>query len=54
MKALLRTAAQVFAKPKYLITDKGGRPVEGAFRKAVRHLGARLASVSRTRLRCSS
>jgi transposase InsO family protein len=40
MKALLRTAARAFAKPKYLITDKGGQFLEGAFRKAVRRLGA--------------
>lgn len=40
MKALLRTAARVFAKPKYVITDKGGQFVEGSFRNAVRRLGA--------------
>jgi transposase InsO family protein len=40
MKALLRTSARAFAKPRYVITDKGGQFVEGAFRKAVRHLGA--------------
>ena len=28
MKALLRTAARPFARPKYLITDKGGEFVE--------------------------
>jgi transposase InsO family protein len=41
MKALLRTAVRAFAKPKYLITDKGGQFVEGAFRNAVRRLGAK-------------
>jgi transposase InsO family protein len=40
MKHLLRTAARAFAKPRYVITDKGGQFVEGSFRKAVRRLGA--------------
>jgi hypothetical protein len=40
MKRLLRTAARAFAKPKYVITDKGGQFVEGSFRNTVRRLGA--------------
>jgi transposase InsO family protein len=39
MKRLLRAAARAFARPKYLITDKGGQFVEGAFLKAARRLG---------------
>jgi transposase InsO family protein len=40
MSRLLRTAVRAFAPPKYLITDKGGQFVAGAFLKAARRLGA--------------
>jgi transposase InsO family protein len=40
MSRLLRTAARAFARPKYLITDKGGQFIAGAFRKAACRLGA--------------
>ena len=40
MARLLRAAARAFGRPKYLITDKGGQFVAGAFRKAARRLGA--------------
>jgi transposase InsO family protein len=40
MSRLLRTAARAFARPKYLITDKGGQFIAGAFRKSARRLGA--------------
>ena len=40
MQALLRTAARAFARPKYLITDKGCQFVERGFLKAAHRLGA--------------
>ena len=40
MARLLRAAARAFGRPKYLITDKGGQFVAGAFLKAARRLGA--------------
>lgn len=40
MARLLRRAARAFAKPKYVITDLGGEFTGGAFRNAVKRLGA--------------
>jgi transposase InsO family protein len=40
MAQLLRRAARAFAKPRYVITDLGGEFTGGAFRNAVKHLGA--------------
>jgi hypothetical protein len=40
MSQILRTAARAFARPRYLITDKGGQFIEGTFLKTVRRLGA--------------
>jgi hypothetical protein len=40
MTRLLRRAARAFRRPRYLITDLGGEFTGGAFRKAVRRLGA--------------
>jgi hypothetical protein len=41
MAGLLRRAAKAFAKPRYVITDLGGEFTGGAFRKAVKRLGAK-------------
>ncbi len=40
MARLLRLAARTFAKPRYVITDRGGEFTARAFRKAVARLGA--------------
>jgi transposase InsO family protein len=40
MARLFRTATRLFARPKYMITDRGGEFTATVFRKAVQHLGA--------------
>jgi transposase InsO family protein len=40
MAGLLRRAARAFGCPRYVVTDRGGEFVGGAFRKAAKQLGA--------------
>ena len=40
MAQLMKRAGKAFARPRYVITDLGGEFTGGAFRKAVRRLGA--------------
>ncbi len=54
MARLLRTTARVFARPKYLITDLGGEFTAGAFRNAIRRLGAVQRSASKDSLKATA